>query len=161
MAIRGGRGRSSWTLDGIEKAKKSPKSTSMTTAQFKKVDSGKVSESDLQKSFIETIELIPYKGRTLRDFVYAVPNGGFRTKRTASNLKKEGVKAGVPDLHCFVAVPPWHSLYIEMKTAKGDLTDSQRHLIPILRAEGHKVVICRSDQHALSELLKYLGIQVA
>ena len=51
MAIRGGRGRGGWTLDGIEKAKKSPKSTSMTTAQFKKVESGKVSESDLQKSF--------------------------------------------------------------------------------------------------------------
>ena len=29
---------------------------------------------------------------------FAVPNGGLRSKRTGAQLKKQGVKAGVPDL---------------------------------------------------------------
>lgn len=151
--------RASWTLESIAQAKSQTAKTTMTSQQFKKAEIKKVSESDLQKSFIETIELIPYRGRMLRDFVYAVPNGGFRTKNTGKTLKKEGVMRGVPDLHCFIAVHPWHSLYIEMKTSSGRLTPEQEYLIPVLRDEGHKVVVCRSDQQAVDELLKYLGIQ--
>ena len=109
---------------------------------------------------MKTLSKIPYKGLTVRNFIYAVPNGGFRSKRTASVLKAEGVKRGIPDLHCFVAVHPYHSLYIEMKTETGDLTESQKSVIPMLRREGHKVLICRSEEQALNEILKYLGIAI-
>ncbi|WP_151812561.1 VRR-NUC domain-containing protein [Acinetobacter bereziniae] len=148
--------RSKWTMESLTRTRKSEKQSRMSIKDFN--IQKKPQETDLQKDLIKTLKLIRYKGRSLRDFVYAVPNGGYRTKRNASTLKAEGLTAGIPDLHCFVAVHPYHSLYIEMKTETGDLTESQESMIPMLRQEGHKVVICRSTQSALDELFKYLGI---
>ena len=38
------------------------------------------------------------------ELLYHIPNGGKRDARTAANLKRQGVKAGVPDLHLPVAL---------------------------------------------------------
>lgn len=150
--------RSLWTEDSLKKSRSTPVVKSMSLETFKAKTKPKLLETDIQQKLIEILATIPYKGLMLSDFIYAVPNGGFRTKRTGGVLKAEGVKKGIPDLHCFIAVAPYHSLYIEMKTATGDLTESQEVVIPMLRREGHKVVICRSVEQALNEIFKYLGI---
>lgn len=152
--------RSLWTEDSLKKSRTAPDVKSMSLEAFKAKTKPKLLETDIQQKLMKLLAEIPYKGLTLKDFVYAVPNGGYRSKRTASVLKAEGVKSGIPDLHCFVAVHPYHSLYIEMKTETGDLSESQKSVIPMLRREGHKVVICRSVEQALNEILKYLGILI-
>ena len=45
--------------------------------------------------------------------LHHIPNGGKRDARTAANLKKEGVKAGVPDMCLPVARGQYHGLYKE------------------------------------------------
>lgn len=158
---RNNRTNTRWTMEGIEKARTSTsKNSQLSVEQFKTSVEKKRQETDIQKSFIELTEIIPYRKGVLRDVIYAIPNGGFRSKKTSANLKREGTKRGIPDIHCFVAVFPYHSLYIEMKTETGDLTPEQKDLIPILREEGHKVVICRSEEQALRELCKYLGVKI-
>lgn len=157
MSNRFSRG-SRWTQSDIDKAKKKQLPGQMNVTQFKKVAEKKLQETDIQKKLIEVLASTPYQGRFLVDFFYAVPNGGYRTKKTGKNLKAEGLKPGIPDIHCFIAKAPYHSLYIEMKTETGDLTDSQEIVIPMLREQGHKVVICRSVNSALTEIFKYLGI---
>lgn len=152
--------RSLWTEESLSKSRKQPTVKTMSLDAFKAKTKTKLLETDIQQNLMKTLSKIPYKGLTVRNFIYAVPNGGFRSKRTASVLKAEGVKSGIPDLHCFVAVHPYHSLYIEMKTETGDLTESQKSVIPMLRREGHKVLICRSEEQALNEILKYLGIAI-
>ena len=147
-----------WSVSEIEKAK-STKPNPVTTKDYIKHVSSKKLETDIQQELMNMLAVIPYKGRKLSDFIYAVPNGGYRAKRTAKILKAEGVKSGVPDLHCFVAKAPYHSLYIEMKTQTGDLSPAQQMVIPILREEGHKVVVCRSSEQALTEILNYLGVK--
>lgn len=156
----GNRGSGRWTMESINQAKKKATPSSMAVDQFKKHVASTKLETDIQQELMDILELIPFKGRKIKDFIYAVPNGGYRAKRTANILKAEGVKKGVPDLHCFVAKAPYHSLYIEMKTQKGNLTESQEGLIPVLREEGHKVVVCRSKEQAVTEILKYLGIKL-
>lgn len=47
--------------------------------------------------------------------LYHIPNGGKRDAKTATILKRQGVKAGVPDLHLPVARGGYHGLYIELK----------------------------------------------
>lgn len=141
-------------FDKIGQAKSSPNKS----VAIKKYVKPTLSEHEVQKGFLDTLRFlrIKHNGLPLTQYIYAVPNGGYRLKRTAKTLKNEGVMQGVPDLHCFIAIAPYHSLYIEMKREDGDLSESQKHLIPILRAEGHKVVVCRSSQQAVDELLKYL-----
>ena len=49
------------------------------------------------------------------------PNGGKRDRVSAAVLKRQGVKAGVPDLHLPVPKGQYASLYIEMKYGNGKL----------------------------------------
>ena len=52
------------------------------------------------------------------DLIYAIPNGGSRNKIEAAHLKRQGVKAGVPDLFLPVARQGKHGLYIEILKEK-------------------------------------------
>lgn len=84
-------------------------------------------ESDIQKAFFRLINASP-----LRGYVWATPNGGYRNKITASNMKAEGQMAGVWDV--FVAIPTTceeSGLFIEFKappekSAERRLTEAQR-----------------------------------
>lgn len=51
--------------------------------------------------------------------LFAVPNGGLRSPRTAARLKAEGVRAGVPDLVLAVSRGTFHGAYIELKRLRG------------------------------------------
>jgi hypothetical protein len=85
-----------------------------------------------------------------RPAIYAVPNGGFRGKRTAAIMAAEGVSAGVPDLH----VPALH-LRIEMKRRKGGRTsDAQDAWIAYLRACGDRVEVCPGATEAIAVILQ-------
>jgi hypothetical protein len=60
--------------------------------------------------------------------IFAIPNGGHRSKATAGRLKAEGVASGVPDLF----VPAWR-LWVEMKRSKGgSLSAEQKDWIAYL-----------------------------
>ena len=65
--------------------------------------------------------------------LHHIPNGGKRDARTAANLKKEGVKAGVPDMCLPVARGQYHGLYIELKTRKGKSTEKPKGMVKCLK----------------------------
>jgi len=89
--------------------------------------------------------------------LYSIPNGGYRiSKGMGIALKKEGLKAGMPDLHLPVARGKFHSLYIEMKTPKGPVRKVQKKMHRELRAQGNAVVVCRSANSAANVLVNYL-----
>lgn len=152
-----------WTQKDLDKARGQKSLNHMTIKQFKAATTPKtpkVLETNLQQDLMTQLAQIPYKGESVSEYVFAVPNGGYRAKRTAKVLKAEGVKRGVPDIHCFVAKAPYHGLYVEMKTEKGVLSPEQEKMIYRLRQEGYKVVVCRSTRSALDEILKYLGVSI-
>ena len=90
--------------------------------------------------------------------LFAVPNGGMRSKVTAALLQKEGVRAGVPDL--ILAIPNERkkcgALFIEMKTAKGKLSSEQIAMHMLLKELGYKVVIARSISEGMIIIRNYL-----
>ena len=73
-----------------------------------------------------------------------------------SDLKKEGVKAGVPDI--FLAYPSkiYHGLFIEMKAEKGFIKAEQRAWIENLRAQKYDAVVCYNFEQAKEEILRYI-----
>jgi hypothetical protein len=90
--------------------------------------------------------------------VYAIPNGGQRNAIVAAKLKAEGVLAGIPDIHIPMARNGYHSLYIEMKNGKkGTISDKQKDMIEKLKAEGNKVVVCRSVEEFEKEIKEYFN----
>lgn len=64
---------------------------------------------------------------------FAIPNGGFRHKKIAEELRAEGVKAGVPDI-CIVHRGRVH--FLEMKALRGTLRRHKREMIAKLETAG-------------------------
>ena len=92
------------------------------------------------------------------EWLFAIPNGGKRAPATARRLKKEGVKAGVPDTCLPVARGPHHGLFIEMKTKRGTASPAQKSWLDFLLGQGYLAVICRGWCEAANVLCDYLGI---
>jgi hypothetical protein len=89
--------------------------------------------------------------------LYHVPNGGSRNIREAANLKRAGVRAGVPDLHLPVARGEYHGLWLELKSPTGRTSDAQRDWHAALRDEGHRVEVCTDWIAARDILIAYLS----
>lgn len=87
---------------------------------------------------------------------YHVPNGGKRDVVTAVNLKRQGVKAGVPDIHLPVARGGYHGLYIELKVGKNKQTDLQKWWQEKLTEQGYLAVVCYGWQSAAEQIMEYL-----
>lgn len=92
------------------------------------------------------------------ELLYHIPNGGKRDARTAANLKRQGVKAGVPDLHLPVARGGYHGLYIELKVGKNRQTDKQKEWQKQLREQGYLATVCYGWQEAAQTLTGYLEL---
>ena len=70
-------------------------------------------------------------------YMYHVPNGGKRDKATAAVLKRQGVKAGVPDIMLPAARAGYHGLYIELKAGENTTTKKQKEWLEYLRQQGY------------------------
>ena len=90
--------------------------------------------------------------------VFHIPNGGSRNKKEAKNLKRQGVKAGVPDLCIPVARRGYHGLFIEMKYGKNKLTEKQAEWLTLLNDNGYKAVCCYGFDDAMKAIDWYLGV---
>jgi rhodanese-related sulfurtransferase len=91
-------------------------------------------------------------------WLYAVPNGGARSKATAGKLKAEGVKRGVPDLCLPVPRGRYHGLYLEMKVGANKPTSEQVVWHSALRERGYAVYVCYSFEAAQRAILDYLAL---
>jgi hypothetical protein len=77
---------------------------------------------------------------SLRGLLFSVPNGGYRNKIEAGQLKSSGVIAGIPDLLCLFGGVTG----IEMKIPGGHVSDAQAKIHERWRAAGIRVEVCYS-----------------
>jgi hypothetical protein len=89
---------------------------------------------------------------------YTRAANGARYSAEAIRLISEGLTRGIPDLHLPVALDGCHSLYIEMKSETGTLTDDQRRVIELLREQGNRVEVCYGADQAIRVISEYLGL---
>jgi len=88
--------------------------------------------------------------------LHHIPNGGKRDEKTARKLKREGVKAGVPDVFLPSARGEHHGLYIEMKFGTNKPTKEQKEFIRLLKEENYKVEVCYHWLEARDIIVNYL-----
>lgn len=70
------------------------------------------------------VALVKQLTRHAKCLWWAVPNGGFRHLYTATKMRAEGVRRGVPDL-CFV-LSGGTAAFLEMKAPGGSLSPEQK-----------------------------------
>ena len=90
------------------------------------------------------------------ELLFAIPNGGHRHLSVAKKLKKEGVRAGVPDIFLPVARSPYHGLFIEMKFKKNGPTKGQRLWLTNLSIQGYCCTLQRDWEEASQFIVSYL-----
>jgi hypothetical protein len=89
-------------------------------------------------------------------WIFHVPNGGWRTAKTAGKLKAQGVKPGVPDYVWPLPRGEHHGCWIEMKRVRsGALESKQKLWRDWLIAQGYYWEMCRGSAHAWERLLWY------
>jgi len=92
-------------------------------------------------------------------WLFAVPNGGWRAKRTAAAMKAEGVKPGVPDYLLPVGRGGYVGLAIELKTATGRPRPEQRAWLAHLEGQGWHAVIARGWEQAWDAVRDYMALE--
>jgi hypothetical protein len=115
-------------------------------------------ERDEQSLLIEWCDMMSARIPGL-NMIYHIPNGGSRNKAEAANLKKQGVRPGVPDLCLPIASRGYHGLYIEMKTKDGVTSKDQKDWIMSLREQGYAAKVCRGFEDAKEFICKYLEVE--
>ena len=105
-------------------------------------------ESDLQKACVRWFKL-QYPTR----IIFAIPNGGRRSKHEAAIMQGEGVMSGVADL--FIPEPKQvsHGLWVEMKIGTGKLQDSQKSFLYEMVKRNYKTAVC----YSLDEFMKVVN----
>ena len=88
---------------------------------------------------------------------FHIPNGGKRNAAEAAHLKRQGVKAGVPDICLPVARDGYHGLFIELKVGKNKTTPLQEKWLHDLAEQGYKAMVCYGWEEAAGQILRYLG----
>lgn len=103
------------------------------------------------------------------DWLFAIPNGGSRRKLTgrvsleALRMRREGVRAGVPDLMLAIPSGSWHGLYIEMKRRERSasrVSPEQKDWLERLRRRGYRAEVCYGADEAISLIREYLGLSL-
>lgn len=116
-----------------------------------------MTENEEQAALFQWAELMTGRHPEL-SLLHSIPNGGFRTPKTAAILKWTGVKSGVPDVCLPVPKGQWHGLYLEMKTAKGVVSSNQRVWLNELTKQGYRAVVAKGFEQAKDVITDYLGI---
>jgi len=80
--------------------------------------------------------------------IFAVPNGGLRSKQEAMKLKSTGVVAGVSDL---IVLMPNRCIFVEVKTDIGRQSDKQKEFEEIVKA-------LNFDYHLVRSLEDFINI---
>lgn len=130
----------------------------MTIKQYntlqQKINQGKAAptEHDLQVSCVQW-----FRFSYPREIIMSIPNGGYRSPKTAAAMKAEGQLAGVPDLFIPTANNQYHGLWIEMKNGKaGRLSEYQKQMHETLRNHGYAVETCRDAVQFREIISNYL-----
>lgn len=85
----------------------------------------------------------------------------FSSPATAKRAKAEGMIAGLPDIHLPIPRGEYASLYIELKAAKGRVSDTQKEVIELLNKNGNLAVVSYGAFQAIETIKLYLGLENA
>ncbi len=115
-------------------------------------------EAEEQKALFEWAAAAKGKYPEL-DLLFHIPNGGSRNVIEASNLKRQGVKKGVPDLFLPVARGKYHGLFIELKWGKNKPSPEQKEWIRNIRKQNYAALVCYGWEEAAEVLKRYLEVK--
>ena len=117
-----------------------------------------MSEAQEQKAVIEWCSWNSDRFEELK-WIFHCPNEAKRSKITGAELKRLGMRAGVPDLLLLSPKGKYIGLAIEMKYGKNKCNIEQVKWLDWLYKQGYMCKICYSSDEAIEVIKEYLGIK--
>lgn len=113
-------------------------------------------ELEEQAALIEWADKTMIDGVKIGDYLLHIPNEGKRGPKAARDVKRLGVRAGVPDL--FLALPRggYAGLWIEIKAKGGKLSAQQEVWLKRLEDTGYRAVYCFGFEQAIVTIKSYM-----
>jgi hypothetical protein len=136
----------------------------MTPLPYKVATAKKVRAKPIDWEGQEQITLlseIQFRHPTVFKLIYHPANGGLRHISVAKTLKKQGVKAGVPDLVLPMARGGYFGMYMEFKATPphdSPVSPDQDAYLQGLIMQGYFAVVCRGWREAMDVLSNYLKL---
>ena len=93
--------------------------------------------------------------------LFHIPNGGQRDPIAGMQMKRAGVKRGVPDLCLPVPCQEFHGMFLELKYGKGEASKYQSAWLNALHELGYYAIVCWGAEQAAEEIGRYLGLPEA
>lgn len=116
-------------------------------------------EASHQKVIFEWAEWNKNKYPEL-DMLFHITNEGKRSKRMGAELKRMGLKKGIPDICLPVSNKEHSGLFIELKADKSKrLTKEQKEWLEKLNRYGYKALRCDGADEAIEVIKDYLNIK--
>ena len=112
-------------------------------------------EHEEQAAVVQWFDLqYPHLSRLL----YAIPNGANKSIATAMKFKREGLRAGFPDLGLAVGRRGYNGMFIEMKRVnRSFLNEEQKQYALDLRKQGFFVCVAYGFDEARQFINGYLS----
>ena len=115
-------------------------------------------EDEHQTALIEWSELPETRKKyPALAWLFAVPNGGMRSKATGAKMKQTGVKKGISDLILLYPAFGYHALTIELKYGKNKLSKEQQDFILHHEPLGYRCIVCWNWLDAKRQIINYLS----
>jgi hypothetical protein len=92
-------------------------------------------------------------------WLFAVPNAGKRTIGAGRYMLAEGLRPGVPDICLPVPRAGYAALFIELKSDRGTVSESQKEWLAGLTAAGNFAKVCYGWDEARETIVWYLTQQ--
>lgn len=93
----------------------------------------------------------------MRHNLFAVPNGGYRTKTTAALMKAEGQLSGVADLILLKRKGRCGALLLEAKVGKGKQSENQKLWQKLIEADGYEYRVFHTLEEFVQIITEYLN----
>ncbi len=91
-------------------------------------------------------------------WMFAIPNGGLRSKATAAKMAAEGARAGIWDICLPCPSKGYHGLFLEMKWGKNTLTPAQKEFGDYATQQGYCCKVAYSADEAIKIIDEYLEL---
>jgi hypothetical protein len=88
--------------------------------------------------------------------MFAIPNAAKRSYAQANYMKSEGLVSGIADIFLMCPKSGWHGMFIELKSAKGKLSDAQKEFMGAATLMGYQAVVCYGFDEAKDAINDYL-----
>lgn len=123
-------------------------------------------EREEQATYFGWLHYLKHDTVRVGEFAFAIPNGSYlagdasRRAIQGAALRRQGVRAGVPDVCLALPVKPWHGLFLEFKrigAPRPQPGDDQSIWHARLRMMGFYVAVVFGFEQAKAITLEYLA----